>query len=213
LHPGIGISVLIERSLLFESNGCIDMHDLIQEMGLRITRENPKRRMIWQLDDLLDGVVNIISCAFILLVIELKKINVHCMHFIFFFQDHEEMEGVLVTSRDRHSYNENISCVIEALKGMKKLKILIVEGYGEDFYSKRMNRSEFEESFGRSIMDNYLPNSLRWLDFSYYHLFSLPESFNPSKLVGFRLPDSSLKTCIITKVIQFNSLLSIIKLR
>ncbi|XP_031123357.1 TMV resistance protein N-like [Ipomoea triloba] len=164
LHPSIGISVLIERSLLFESNGCMDMHDLIQEMGLRIAREIP-RRMIWQLDDLLDDV------------------------------DHEEMEGVLVTYRDRQSYNENISCVIEALKGMKKLKILIVEGYGNYFWSGL----EFEESFGRSIMDNYLPSSLRWLHFSSYHFFSLPESFNPSKLVGFHLPYSSLKTCIITK--------------
>nr|GMD24857.1 TMV resistance protein N-like isoform X2 [Ipomoea batatas] len=127
------------------------------------------------------------------------------------FNDHEEMEGVLVTSRDRHSYNENINCLIEALKGMKKLKILIVEGYGQDFYSK-MSRSEFEESFGRSIMHNYLPSSLRWLHFSYYNLFSLPESFHPSKLVGFHLPHSSLKTCIITKVIQFNSLPFIIKL-
>lgn len=110
------------------------------------------------------------------------------------------MEGVMVTSRDRHSYNENINCLIGAFKQMKKLKILIVEGYGEDFYRK-VNMSEFQESFGMSIVDNHLPSSLRWLDFSYYHLFSLPESFHASKLVGFHLPHSSLKTCTITKVI------------
>ncbi|XP_019160254.1 PREDICTED: TMV resistance protein N-like isoform X2 [Ipomoea nil] len=163
LFPGIGISVLIERSLVFESNGCIDMHDLIQEMGLRIARENP-RRMIWQLDDLLDDV------------------------------DHEEMEGVLVTFKYRRSYN-NISCVIEAFKGMKKLKILIVKGlFGIDFYS-----SEFEERFGWNTVDNYLPSSLRWLHFSCYPFFSLPESFHPSNLAGFHLPHSSLRTCIITK--------------
>ncbi|XP_031122577.1 TMV resistance protein N-like [Ipomoea triloba] len=154
LHPGIGISVLIERSLVFESNGCMDMHDLIQEMGLRIARENPRRRMIWQLDDLLDDV------------------------------DHEEMEGVLVTFRDRYSYNENISCLIEALKGMKKLKILIVEGYGNDFYSKT-NRSEFEESFGRNIIDNYLPSSLSGFISHIIIYFHYPKALIHQSLLGF----------------------------
>ncbi|XP_031102698.1 disease resistance protein TAO1-like isoform X2 [Ipomoea triloba] len=52
LHPNINISVLIDRCLLFESFGYIDMHDLIYEMGLNIARNTGRR--ICRLEDLED---------------------------------------------------------------------------------------------------------------------------------------------------------------
>ncbi|KAL9995127.1 hypothetical protein Hdeb2414_s0839g00952711 [Helianthus debilis subsp. tardiflorus] len=42
-----GITVQIERSLLTTSNGCLHMHDLIQEMGWCIVRECYPNKMVW----------------------------------------------------------------------------------------------------------------------------------------------------------------------
>ncbi|KAL7612947.1 hypothetical protein Lser_V15G06549 [Lactuca serriola] len=47
-HPVIGISVLIEKSLITISNKRVDMHDLIQEMGWKIVRESFPNSRLWQ---------------------------------------------------------------------------------------------------------------------------------------------------------------------
>jgi hypothetical protein len=60
LFPGIGIAVLIERSLLkVEKNNKLGMHDLIRDMGREIVRENAtkdpgERSRLWMQEDVCD---------------------------------------------------------------------------------------------------------------------------------------------------------------
>ncbi|XP_028791943.1 TMV resistance protein N-like [Neltuma alba] len=56
LHPIIGIRILIEKSLVIEAEGCLRVHDRLQEMGKEIVfHESPNdagnRSRIWSLED------------------------------------------------------------------------------------------------------------------------------------------------------------------
>ncbi|KAI3730797.1 hypothetical protein L1987_61974 [Smallanthus sonchifolius] len=58
-HPGIGVKVLVQKSLIKVSNGILDMHDLVEEMAHYIDRgEHPshpeKRSRIWQEKDIVE---------------------------------------------------------------------------------------------------------------------------------------------------------------
>ncbi|XP_019155490.1 PREDICTED: TMV resistance protein N-like isoform X2 [Ipomoea nil] len=172
LQPVISLHLLIERSLIFVLNGKIEMHDLIQDMGRHIaSQENPRSR-VWQFEDveaLLGGNMEV-----------------------------NALEGLLIPSECLQSYNENIIFKIEALKRVKQLKILIVENYKFDTF-RRVKRLKLHESLGRSSTGHYLPSCLRWLDFSYYHLCSLPNTFQPLKLGAVLLLHSSIQHWRITK--------------
>lgn len=74
LHPVIGIAVLVDKSLInLDEKGVMSMHDLIQDMGKEIVRqESPldpgKRSRLWYYEDVLqvltDGTVRFISSGF-----------------------------------------------------------------------------------------------------------------------------------------------------
>ena len=49
-HTEIGISVLVEKSLMTVSNGTVGMHDLIQEMGRKIVSESFPGSRLWLID-------------------------------------------------------------------------------------------------------------------------------------------------------------------
>ncbi|KAI3730799.1 hypothetical protein L1987_61976 [Smallanthus sonchifolius] len=58
-HPGIGVKVLVQKSLIKVSNGILDMHDLVEEMAHYIVRgEHPshpeKHSRIWQEKDIVE---------------------------------------------------------------------------------------------------------------------------------------------------------------
>ena len=71
LHPAIGIAVLVDKSLItLSESGVLSMHDLIQDMGKEIVRqESPldpaKRSRLWYYEDVLqvltEGMVRSIS--------------------------------------------------------------------------------------------------------------------------------------------------------
>ncbi|XP_019160222.1 PREDICTED: uncharacterized protein LOC109156819 [Ipomoea nil] len=96
------VRLLIERCLVSVKNGKFEMHDLIQEMGWHIARQEKRRRRVWQLEDVKDVL----------------RGNLKSKH----------IEGILFPSTDEWNNDENIRCAIEAFKHMKKLKILIVDG-------------------------------------------------------------------------------------
>lgn len=47
-HPEIGISVLIEKSLITVSDERIGMNDLIQEMGWKIVHDGASKSRLWE---------------------------------------------------------------------------------------------------------------------------------------------------------------------
>nr|XP_043633061.1 disease resistance protein Roq1-like [Erigeron canadensis] len=52
--PAIGISVLAEKSLVTISNKKVEMHDLIQEMGLKIVRDSFTNSRVWKIKEIHD---------------------------------------------------------------------------------------------------------------------------------------------------------------
>ncbi|XP_048141363.1 TMV resistance protein N-like isoform X2 [Rhodamnia argentea] len=75
----IGISNLIERSLIREEKGTLQMHDLIQSMGMDIVKEEcrddpGKRSRLWLYDDVLDVLLGDVGTDSIkAIVLELPK--------------------------------------------------------------------------------------------------------------------------------------------
>ncbi|XP_031122745.1 uncharacterized protein LOC116025601 isoform X10 [Ipomoea triloba] len=58
LLPAMGLRVLVEKSLISVEEGNIEMHDLIQEMGWRIARDEKHSSRVWEfkeVDDVLCG--------------------------------------------------------------------------------------------------------------------------------------------------------------
>nr|GEV19044.1 hypothetical protein [Tanacetum cinerariifolium] len=70
----IGISALIEKSLITVSNAKLDMHDLIQDMGLKIAHESFFQSRLWELEDIHD-VVNMNGILELVQAIVLPRIN------------------------------------------------------------------------------------------------------------------------------------------
>lgn len=137
----------------------------------------------------------------------LKRLK--CMCSVFFFQELENIEGMLFSSSTNTSRDDvNNSGTLKDFPVMENLKILIVK---EESYASANNIL--------GVMDNYFPSSLRCVDFPRYGFPSLPKTFhtsgmdnNPSELelVGFCLHRSSLQDCTITKVyILYDSLLCV----
>ncbi|XP_019175850.1 PREDICTED: TMV resistance protein N-like [Ipomoea nil] len=104
----------------------------------------------------------------------------------------KHIEGFLFSSTNKSTDDEK---TLRAVKEMENLKILIVGGADKNLPAD---------------VDNFLPSSLRCLEFPHYNSPSLPETFhpsgilsalgfNPSELVVFCLPHSSLLNCRITK--------------
>lgn len=55
--PVIGISVLIEKSLITVSKKRLEMHDLIQEMGWQIVRDMFTNSRIWELEEMQNRII------------------------------------------------------------------------------------------------------------------------------------------------------------
>ncbi|GKE14089.1 TMV resistance protein N-like protein, partial [Tanacetum coccineum] len=55
--PVIGISVLIEKSLITVSKKRLEMHDLIQEMGCQIVRDFFTNSRIWELEEMQNRII------------------------------------------------------------------------------------------------------------------------------------------------------------
>ncbi|XP_050387107.1 disease resistance-like protein DSC1 isoform X2 [Argentina anserina] len=79
--PDIGLKVLVEKSLLTVSDGVLNMHDLIQEMGRNIVRkesiEEPEgRSRLWYHEDVVEVLAqNTGTSAVEGIILDLSKIN------------------------------------------------------------------------------------------------------------------------------------------
>ncbi|PHT45681.1 hypothetical protein CQW23_14839 [Capsicum baccatum] len=151
----IGIHVLIQKSLLYISEGMVEMHDLIEQMGQQAARNVDQDRpwnhsRLWHEQD----IKNVFSA------------NLRT----------ESIKGIMVPiGSDRH-----ICKWSKAFRNMPCLRLLIVKGEEARHHDPICDPIE------------YLPSNLKWLDWSYYSLATLPAEFEPGNLGGLNMTFSSL---------------------
>ncbi|KAM5549965.1 TMV resistance protein N-like [Rosa sericea] len=147
----IGIKVLMERSLLTISHGRLGMHDLLQEMGWEIVRQESHKELgrcsrLWLLEDV--------------------------KHVLTKNTGTEAVEGIFVDSTES---GVDMDVTPKSFSMMNKLRYLKIEN----------------GNLPRGL--EYLPNSLRILDWTRYPSDSLPSHFNPQKLLELSLCHSCIK--------------------
>ncbi|KAH0660649.1 hypothetical protein KY285_029257 [Solanum tuberosum] len=151
----IGTDILIQKSLLYISEGMVEMHDLIEQMGQQVARSVDQDKpwnhsRLWHEQD----IKTVFSAN----------------------QRTDSIKGILVPiGSDRH-----ICKWSKAFRNMPCLRLLIVKG----------EEARHHDPICDSI--EYLPSSLKWLDWSYYSFVSLPADFEPGNLVGLIMTSSSL---------------------
>ncbi|KAL6316123.1 hypothetical protein AAG906_015953 [Vitis piasezkii] len=165
-----GIRILIDKSLITISDNKLKMHDLIQEMGKDIVRQEcPKepgrRSRLWEQEDIFDVL----------------KRNMGS----------EKIEGIFL---DLSHLEDTLDFTTEAFARMKNLRLLkvyhsksISRGFGDTF-NKKVNctvRSAHEFKF--------CSKDLRYLYWHGYSLKSLPNDFSPKHLVELHMPYSHIE--------------------
>ncbi|XP_034680095.1 disease resistance protein RPV1-like [Vitis riparia] len=166
-----GIETLINKSLItINFPNKLEMHDLIQEMGKGIVRQEcPKepgrRSRLWEQED----------------IFNVLKENMGS----------EKIEGIFL---DLSHLEDILDFTTEAFAGMKKLRLLKVynsksiSGDFEDTFNNKVNcRVRFAHEF------KFCSNDLRYLYWHGYSLKSLPKDFSPKHLVDLSMPYSHIK--------------------
>ncbi|XP_024168471.2 disease resistance protein RPV1 isoform X2 [Rosa chinensis] len=146
-----GIKVLTERSLLTVSHGRLIMHDLLQEMGWEIVRQESHNEL---------G-----RCSRLWLFEDVK-------HVLTKNTGTEAVEGIFVDSTES---GVDMDVTPKSFSMMSKLRYLKIEN----------------GNLPRGL--EYLPNSLRILDWTRYPSNSLPSHFNPQELLELSLCHSCIK--------------------
>ncbi|KAJ9707489.1 hypothetical protein PVL29_002494 [Vitis rotundifolia] len=164
-----GIRALIDKSLITISSNELMMHDLIQEMGREIVRqqslEEPgKRSRLWFHEDIYD-------------VLKKNMAN-------------EKIEGIFL---NLSHLEEMLDFTTQAFLGMNKLRLLKV--YKSNDISRNFkdtfNKENCEVNFSKDFRFCY--HGLRCLYLYGYSFKSLPNDFNPKNLVELSLPSSHIK--------------------
>ncbi|XP_028965594.1 disease resistance-like protein DSC1 [Malus domestica] len=173
-----GIQVLIDKSLLSISmTNCLEMHDLLQEMGQKIvgeqcTDEPGKRNRLWAPEDVCQVLENNTGTA-----------KVKCI-----YVDTSSLTRLQLSGS---SFQEMRSLRILKIYGSEDFPKFIGFHdaiFGEVYY--KIDLSEGLES---------LPNALWYLYWDRYPLKSLPSKFSPNNLVELRMPYSRLEAPLWNK--------------
>ncbi|XP_065871890.1 uncharacterized protein [Euphorbia lathyris] len=176
LNARIGISRLLDKALITISRNKLDMHDLLQQMGRDIVREEcieePSRRSrLWIPQD----VYNVLTK-------DLREISIKSI-----FLDVSKVEDMSLSST--------------AFKGMKRLRLLKMynpyypDAIDYDSFNgviKVHDRRYFYWYRYRRVLD-FLPDELRYLYWYRYPLKSLPLKFCPNNLVQLHLIHSLIE--------------------
>ncbi|XP_049379041.1 uncharacterized protein LOC125843862 [Solanum stenotomum] len=185
--PKFGLRVLVNKSLVSISEyGTIEMHDLIQDMGkyiVQIQKHPGEHSRLWNVKDFKEVVDN----------------NMGPM----------AVEAIWFT------YSEKLCFSKDVMKNMQSLRIL---GISKEYEDDKENEDDFINSSDSNSHDGsidgstdvsieYLSNNLCWFVWHEYPWKSLPENFNPRRLVHVDLRWSSLHYLWKeTKLQQFLSL-------
>ncbi|XP_045829222.1 TMV resistance protein N-like isoform X2 [Trifolium pratense] len=145
------IRVFVSKCLItVDENGCLEMHDLIQDMGREIVRKesvsNPgERSRLWSHKDVLDVLKGNMGSS--------------------------TVEGIKLHPPKQEKVDQWAHTAFEK---MKNLRILI------------LRNTLFLSG------PNYLPNSLRLLDWKSFPSKNFPPDFYPYRIVDFKLPHCSM---------------------
>ena len=190
--PGIGINILIEKSLLTISDNKLYMHDLIQEMGREIVQQESikypgKRSRLSANEDVIHVLTTntvrpkcIINFLFSIFNLNFKLILVH-------LQGTEAVEGLLLYFS---ALQDELHFSFDVFTKMNKLRVLIFcfkessRAWSGDYdwvylYTNRHSRYKLH-LFGDFI---FLSDNLRYFCWHGYPLKSLPSNFHLEKLV------------------------------
>ncbi|KAB2636277.1 TMV resistance protein N-like [Pyrus ussuriensis x Pyrus communis] len=173
-----GIQNLIDKSLIsISKKNCLEMHDLLQEMGRTIVREQckdepGKRDRLWAADDVYQVLENDTGTS-----------TVQCISF------------------DTSNFTRLELCG-SPFKKMSNLRLLIIHDsrlrveydiyfvLGAAWFYNRCFGGAYEKNLDLSQGLRSLPNSLRYLYWQRYPFKSLPSNFSPQNLVELRMPGS-----------------------
>ncbi|CAL2276420.1 unnamed protein product [Prunus armeniaca] len=182
-----GIRVLIDMSLIsISERNCLEMHNLLQEMGQAIVREqcieNPgKCSRLWIAEDVKHVLENKMGRKYELAVrrhdeqvTEQQKVQV------IFFNISEIKE--LHLSR-------------KAFKKMHHLRLLKIYNSSNDNYCKLYLSQGLQ----------YLPNTFRYLHWEGYPLKTLPSKIFPENLLELRMPHSQVEHLTVLYETQISS--------
>ncbi|XP_019072108.2 disease resistance protein RPV1 [Vitis vinifera] len=164
-----GIRTLVNKSLISIYGNKLEMHDLIQEMGIEIVRQQfvqelGKRSRLWFHEDIIDV---------------LKKNT-----------GSEKIEGLFLSS---FHLQETIDFTTQTFARMSKLRLLKVYQSDkifrnfEDTFKKENCKVRFSSNF------KFCFDELRYFDLYGYSLKSLPNDFNAKNLVHLSMPCSHIK--------------------
>ncbi|TQD96320.1 hypothetical protein C1H46_018086 [Malus baccata] len=194
---GTGIQNLIDKSLIsISKKNCLEMHDLLQEMGRTIVREQcrdepGKRNRLWAADDVYQVLENDTGTS-----------TVQCIFFDTSNMTRLELCGPPFKKMSNLSFlvihDPHLRVLYKQFfkSGTELAEFFFVPLFGER-YNVGLKTSLWLEVFGvrYTILDlcrglQSLPNSLRYLYWQGYPLKSLPSNFSPQNLVELRLPYS-----------------------
>ncbi|XAR48723.1 hypothetical protein NMG60_11031631 [Bertholletia excelsa] len=166
-YASSGVSVLEDKSLISISHGRICMHQLVQEMGWNIVKKESKnpaeRTRLWDLEDL--------RCV----LIENKGTKA--------------TESIAVEVEKR----EILQLGVEVFSGMTRLRLLKIGNLLLKSFNIfqptawQLGNVQFAKEF------EYLPSTLRYLDFDNYPSKQLPSMFQPMHLVELNMRKSNLE--------------------
>ncbi|KAJ8759504.1 hypothetical protein K2173_007120 [Erythroxylum novogranatense] len=167
------IGVLIDKSLITMSNNKIEMHDLVQEMGLSIVREaeSGKRSRLWTYEEVCDALIK-------------KKGN-------------ETVEGISLDI----SQNKELKLEPETFTKMDRLRLLkFYVPRSSMGCNSKVNLSVGSTSlFNLSGGAMSLSEKLSYLHWYRYPLTSLPKKFCAENLVELSLPYSKVEELALGK--------------
>ncbi|XP_031263545.1 disease resistance-like protein DSC1 isoform X3 [Pistacia vera] len=191
------INVLIERSLITASSNTITMHDLLQDMGREIIRQesidDPGRRSrLWDHEDILKVLIKNKGTE-VIRSMRLDMFKVSESHLK--LEDFKNMQNLKFLKVYGCKHDEEVPG-LEVLESDSCLLCLdIFKPYFERFFWKffEKNSSEHEKKLhGFEVLKSTF-HELRYLRWDGYAANLLPPKFNPRNLVVLDMPCSKLK--------------------
>ncbi|TQD98003.1 hypothetical protein C1H46_016367 [Malus baccata] len=170
-YPNSGLRVLIDRSLItISSYGTIEMHDLLEEMGWEIVRQESikepgRRRRLWSYEDVHPVLTQNTST--------------------------KAIESIVLDLSNKSEVYLNA----EAFVGMTRLRLLRISHFGDgDLIRRRSGDLKYLSHMQHLSGDlKYLSHELRCLIWHGCPLKSLPSNFHPNNLVDLDMQYSNIQ--------------------